>query len=185
MPTSKYQDDGGPGILQITTLIRRISAEPEADVERFLKANIFNWLIGGTDAHAKNYSFLIDAGDAIRLAPLYDLSSQLPYPELIKQRVSMKIGEHYDIAAVSLPDWQDVARSCGVNEEQFVSLLIEMARALPDVVSVAHTQARTDGLSDKVIRPLASQLITHSEDRLKALIGPRSSGTFRRKGRLR
>lgn len=59
-----------------------MSADPEADVERFLKANMFNWLIGGgTDAHAKNYSFLIDAGDEIRLAPLSDLSSQLPYPD--------------------------------------------------------------------------------------------------------
>ena len=71
-----------------------MSADPEADVERFLKANMFNWLIGGTDAHAKNYSFLIDADDSIRLAPLYDLSSQLPYPDLLTQRASMKIGDH-------------------------------------------------------------------------------------------
>ena len=32
----------------------------------------------GTDAHAKNYSLLISAGGEARLAPLYDLSSQLP-----------------------------------------------------------------------------------------------------------
>jgi hypothetical protein len=107
IPTSKYQEDGGLGISQITTLIRRVSANPETDVERFLKANMFNWLIGGTDAHAKNYSFLIDAGDEIRLAPPYDLSSQLPYPDLIAQRVAMKIGDHYDIARVTPTDWQN------------------------------------------------------------------------------
>ena len=88
MPTGKYQEDGGPGISQITTLIRRVSANADVDVPRFLKANMFNWLIGGTDAHAKNYSFLIGADDEIRLAPLYDLSSQLPYPDLIAQRVA-------------------------------------------------------------------------------------------------
>jgi serine/threonine-protein kinase HipA len=185
MPTRKYQEDGGPGISQITTLIRRVSADPEADVERFLKANMFNWLIGGTDAHAKNYSFLIDAGDAIRLAPLYDLSSQLPYPDLITQRVSMKIGDHYDMERVSLTDWQNLARSCNLNEERVTSMLTQMARALPDVVSAAHTQARKDGLPKTVIGPLAEQLIANAGKRLASLTAPRSSGSFRSKRRSR
>src|SRR5690606_33654615 len=56
MPARKYQEDGGPGISQIVALIRRISSNHEADVDTFVKANMLNWLIGGTDAHAKNYS---------------------------------------------------------------------------------------------------------------------------------
>ena len=185
MPTRKYQEDGGPGISQITTLIRRVSADPEADVERFLKANIFNWLIGGTDGHAKNYSFLIDAGDAIRLAPLYDLSSQLPYPDLITQRVSMKIGEQHDMEHVSLTDWQNLARSCALDEERVTVVLTQMARALPDVVSAAHTQGRTEGLSEKLIGPLAKQLIANAGKRLASLKAPSSTGSFRSKRRPR
>jgi len=77
MPHRKYQEDGSPFIAQIIGLLRQIQA-PESDVDRFLQANIFNWLIGRTDAHAKNYSLLIGAGDQVRLAPLYDLSSQIP-----------------------------------------------------------------------------------------------------------
>jgi hypothetical protein len=34
---------------------------------RFADALIWNWVIGGTDAHAKNYSLLL-AGDQVRLA---------------------------------------------------------------------------------------------------------------------
>jgi serine/threonine-protein kinase HipA len=185
MPTRKYQEDGGPGISQITTLIRRVSADPEADVERFLKANMFNWLIGGTDAHAKNYSFLIDAGDVIRLAPLYDLSSQLPYPDLITQRVAMRIGDHYDIARVRLADWQNLARSCARNEEQVIGMLTDMARALPEVVSAAHAQARIDGLSERVVGPLAERLISHAGERLASLTPARSSGDARKKVRPR
>ncbi len=71
MPAKKYQEDGGPGIARIAALIRGVSADPDADVDRFLRANIFNWLIGGTDGHAKNYSLLIGPGDEIRLAPLH------------------------------------------------------------------------------------------------------------------
>ena len=42
MPTKKSQEDGGPGIAQLVTLIRNVSASPEVDMERVLKANIFN-----------------------------------------------------------------------------------------------------------------------------------------------
>jgi serine/threonine-protein kinase HipA len=169
MPTRKYQEDGGPGIAQIVTLIRRVSAEPDVDVERFLKANIFNWLIGGTDAHAKNYSFLIGAGDEIRLAPLYDLSSQLPYPEIIAQSLAMKIGEHYDIALVGLEDWRSVARTCAVGEEDLIGMIAEMAKALPDEISAAHAQALIDGLSESIVAPLARQLIQHAKERLASI----------------
>lgn len=185
MPTGKYQEDGGPGISQIITLIRRVSADPEVDVERFLKANMFNWLIGGTDAHAKNYSFLIDAGDEVRLAPLYDMSSQLPYPDLIAQRVAMKIGDHYHIARVTPADWQALARSCALDEAQVLGTLTEMARVLPDVVAAAHAQARTDGLSEKALGPLADRLVAHVGERLASITALRSSGRPRRKSRPR
>jgi serine/threonine-protein kinase HipA len=176
MPTGKYQEEGGPGISQIATLIRRVSADPETDVERFLKANMFNWLIGGTDAHAKNYSFLIDAGDTIRLAPLYDLSSQLPYPDLIAQRLSMKIGEHYDMGRVSVADWRNLARSCAFEEDRVLGVLTHMARALPDVIADAHAQAHTQGLSEEVVGPLAEQLIANAGKRLAWLNASRSGG---------
>jgi serine/threonine-protein kinase HipA len=167
LPAKKYQEDGGPGIGQIIKLIRRVSAQPEVDVERFLQANMFNWLIGGTDAHAKNYSFLIGAADEVRLAPLYDLSSQVPYPDLIAQRVAMKIGEHYDIARVRLADWRNLARACAIEEDAVIGMLTEMAKALPDAISAAQAQALTDGLSRSVVAPLARQLIQHVRERLK------------------
>ncbi len=53
--------------------------ESAGAVRRFADALIWNWLIAGTDAHAKNYSLLL-AGDQVRLAPLYDIASALPYP---------------------------------------------------------------------------------------------------------
>ena len=64
LPAKKYQEDGGPGIAPLVKLIRRVGAQPELDVERFLKANMFNWLIGGTDAHAKALPDAISAAQA-------------------------------------------------------------------------------------------------------------------------
>jgi serine/threonine-protein kinase HipA len=174
MPGKKYQEDGGPGIAQIVALIRRVSSDPDVDVDRFLQANMFNWLIGGTDAHAKNYS-LLSAGDEIRLAPLYDLSSQLPYPELIEQRVAMKIGDHYDIWRIGIADWRKLARACTIAEERVLTMLTDMAKALPDEISAAREQALTEGLSERIVAPLAQQLISHVGERLATITAVTSS----------
>lgn len=180
MPGKKYQEDGGPGIAQIVTLIRRVSSEPELDVARFLQANIFNWLIGGTDAHAKNYSLLIGAAEEVRLAPLYDLSSQLPYRDLIAQRMAMKIGEHYEIARVGLEDWRKLALTCTIEEEQIVKMITTMAEALPDEISAACSQGLAAGLEENVVSPLAQQLVEHVRERLSSI-----TGTVRRVRRSR
>jgi len=185
MPTKKYQEDGGPGIAEIVRLLRRVSADPNIDVERFLNANILNWLIGGTDGHAKNYSLLVGAGDEVRLAPLYDLSSQIPYPELIAQKVAMKIGDHYDIALVRASDWRKLARACSIDEEHLMGMVSQMARALPDVLSDARAQAFSDGLSRQVVFPLIEQLTEHARGRLAAVTGAAAKAPSSRRPRRR
>ena len=169
MPGAKYQQDGGPGVPDIVALIRRVGSDPDTDVYRFIDANAFNWLIGGTDAHAKNYSLLIGAGDEIRLSPLYDLSSQLPYPELIDQRVAMKIGDEYDIPLIGFSEWQALASVCAVDSELLMNRLRHLADALPDAVSAARDQALADGLNREVVTTLADLLIQHAKARRATL----------------
>ena len=75
VPAVKYENEGGPGVAECGALIRAHSAAPARDVIAFIQALIFNFLIGNNDAHAKNYSLLLDGPGAIRVAPLYDLLS--------------------------------------------------------------------------------------------------------------
>jgi serine/threonine-protein kinase HipA len=51
----------GPGAAQVARLIRQsvTGGRHEDDGWRFIDAVIFNALIVGTDAHAKNHSFLL------------------------------------------------------------------------------------------------------------------------------
>jgi serine/threonine-protein kinase HipA len=74
----KYQQEGGPGIWSIMGLLQ-FSDRPEVDRDRFMRAQAFNYLIAGTDAHARNYAIAHAPGGAFRLAPLYDVISDLPY----------------------------------------------------------------------------------------------------------
>lgn len=79
-PSAKYENEGGPGTPRILELLRTYSSNPREDVQTFVDAIALNWLIAGTDAHAKNYSLLLGAAGKNRLAPLYDLASLLTKP---------------------------------------------------------------------------------------------------------
>jgi len=96
VPTKKYQNEGGPTVGDLMEVIRTHSGVPQEDVWTFARALMFNWLIGGTDTHAKNFSMLIGAGGRARLAPLYDVASTLVHDfDPLKLKLANKIGGTY------------------------------------------------------------------------------------------
>lgn len=137
-PARKYQNEGGPGPIDIISLFR--DALPPRDAAdattRFADALIWNWLIAGTDAHAKNYSLLL-AGDQIRLAPLYDIASALPYGQHEKKlRMAMKIGGEYAVFPMRDP-WPKAAAELGMDAEALAARVRDMAGAAPDAFADA------------------------------------------------
>ncbi|HEX8689491.1 MAG TPA: HipA domain-containing protein [Solirubrobacterales bacterium] len=56
----KYQQEGGPGVVEAMTLIDDASTAPARDRPQLWLALVFNVLIGNCDAHGKNYSLLYD-----------------------------------------------------------------------------------------------------------------------------
>ena len=117
-PTRKYESDGGPGARTIVELLRTQSSNPQDDVQSFADAMAFNWLIAGTDAHAKNFGLLLGGGGAVRLAPLYDLASILPYRtiSLQKAKLAMKIGGEYRLSNIGLRSWHKFATELRLDE---------------------------------------------------------------------
>jgi serine/threonine-protein kinase HipA len=165
MPTKKYQNEGGPSAFDIVELLRTYSTDREADLQTFIAAIGFNWIIGGTDAHAKNYSLLL-SGRRIRLAPLYDIASILPYDEfdLRKIKLAMKIGGEYKLTHIGLREWQKFAREMRVDADEMIERLMAMAKQLPDEVSAASTRARDEGLKNVIIERLATQLVARASE---------------------
>ena len=137
-PSAKYQNEGGPTPARIARLFRDAMAPQAGEdaVRRFADALIWNWLIGGTDAHAKNYSILL-AGNQVRLAPLYDIASALPYgTHERKLRLAMKIGTSYDVY-LQRNRWPDAARDLRLDAEALVERARELARIAPDAFADA------------------------------------------------
>ncbi|MGE4427107.1 MAG: type II toxin-antitoxin system HipA family toxin [Solirubrobacteraceae bacterium] len=158
-PARKYQNEGGPRPPQIATLLRGAlpSSVADAAVERFADALIWNWLVGGTDAHAKNYSLLL-AGDQTRLAPLYDIASALPYGDHERSlRFAMKLGGDYRVFPHRNP-WPAVADDLGLDADALVDRATHLATIAGDAVAdaarapevVALGRALPDSLVDLV-----------------------------------
>ena len=160
MPTKKYQNEGGPSPFDIIQLLRTYSTDRGDDLDTFIGALGFNWLIAGTDAHAKNFSLLL-SGRRVRLAPLYDIASILPYDgfDMRKVKFAMKVGGEYTLSRIGLRQWQKLAREVRVDPEELISRLAGMAQRLPDEVNVTRVRAREQGLSAPVIERLAAKLI--------------------------
>ena len=139
-PERKYQNTGGPAPPQIASLLRAFSAQPDEDVERFRDALIYNWLIAGTDAHAKNYSLML-AGGQVRLAPLYDVCSFLPYrggAPVGKIPLAMKIGRDYTITKADRRNaWKRTADALRLSPNETLERVADLARRLPDAMAAA------------------------------------------------
>ncbi len=172
MPTKKYQNEGGPSAFDIIELLRTYSTDRQDDLDTFVAALGFNWLIAGTDAHAKNFSLLL-GGRRVRLAPLYDVASILPYDEfdLRKVKLAMKIGGEYKLSLIGLRQWQKFAREVRVEADELVELLASMAKQLPDEVNAARTRAREEGLDEAIVERLAAQLIERAVECERSLSG--------------
>ncbi|MCY4314611.1 MAG: HipA domain-containing protein [Roseovarius sp.] len=57
-PELKYEREGGPGISACQDVVAGNAARPASDQIKLLDIVIFNFLIGNSDAHGKNFSLL-------------------------------------------------------------------------------------------------------------------------------
>ena len=169
-PSRKYQNDGGPGPKAIVELIRNHSSAPNDDVVTFVDALAFNWLIAGTAAHAKNYGVLIAPG-RVRLAPLYDVASVLPYPRFDVNRVklAMKIGERYRMSEIRRSDWLKSAEQLRLDSEPLLERIVHMAEAIPDLAPEVGAELKHAGLTDPVIDRLVTRLVGRARLCLKRI----------------
>jgi len=163
-PTHKYQNEGGPGIRDIVELLRANSSNAAEDVRTFLDSVAFNWIIIGTDAHAKNYALLIGAEGRVRLAPLYDLASVFPYSQIDLQRVrlSMKLGGEYRFRNIQVRHWHKQAEELKVDADELVGRVADMARQIADAVPEIDQRMTEEGLTHPLVHRLARRLGTRA-----------------------
>lgn len=171
MPQRKYQNEGGPSPAQIGDVLQQYSTQPQTDRENFLFVLAYNWLIGGSDAHAKNYSLLLGTGGGVRLAPFYDISSALPYPQIDRRKLkmAMKIGSHYRWHDISLRDWLALGNDLGFSEEYIREVLGLVGNAIPNLAATVADEMRQEGIRHSVLDTLVTAITGSAERCLKML----------------
>ncbi len=163
-PARKYENEGGPGAVDVVELLRAQSSARDEDVRSFVDSLAYAWLVGATDGHAKNYSMLIGAGGRARLAPLYDVASALPYQRagLHKVTLAMKIGGKYRLRDVGRRQWEKLAAELDLDSDATIAHIHSMATQIPDAASSLRGRLREQGLAHDVLDRLAASIVTRA-----------------------
>ena len=154
-PDRKYADEGGPTTADIAELLRKVC--PEEDRWLFADYLLINHLLSATDGHCKNYS-LIMTGDGPRLAPQYDLASNIPY--MSKQRyqpykTALSIGGESRIGRLRETSLRKCASQFRLDGDRLYERALELCDALPAAVD----QATADFHSAEGVEAISKELV--------------------------
>ena len=165
MPTIKYENQGGPGVARISNEVLPASMTLLEDRQAFMAANVFNFVIGGIVAHAKNYSMLLGAQGEARLAPLYDISSILPHlgeggiqAEMREIKLAMRIDRTYLIEQIMPRHWDRASTAARVSPEFTREVLLSQIATVSDMASNCAAGLRAEGIKHEVIARLVDKL---------------------------
>jgi len=134
----KYERNFGNGrdvanIRDGVSFEKLFSIAPQTQTEAATRMALIRWallqyLIGNSDAHGKNISFLVEPG-GLRLAPAYDLAAVCIYPD-IEHEFAMAIGDEFDATKIRAFDWSNFAERCGVERRLLAREMNRMIKAL-------------------------------------------------------
>lgn len=173
MPSSiKYESQGGPGIEKIMALLIGSSNAIE-DRYNFMRFQVFQWLIGATDGHAKNVSIYIDKGGSYRLTPFYDILSAYPLLggkglNIRKLKLSMGLkatkGKKVEISKILPRHFLDTAKAVNFSQDTMQEIMNEMKNALPK--AILQVSAR---LPENFPKHIASSIFDNTQKMIKKL----------------
>ena len=122
----KYERSGGLVSIPLLVKALRSLGVRGIDLLQFQRWVMFNYLIGNSDAHAKNVSVLID-DKGFRLAPFYDLLCVRAYGDT---GLALFMGDETTFDAVGRHSWEALCADCGFRLTETLAEFTRMARAL-------------------------------------------------------
>jgi len=137
----KYENDGGPGIVQIMALLNE-SKKREQDRDNFMKTQIVFLLLAAIDGHAKNFS-ITWRHTGFEMTPLYDILSAQPFLDkgtfqLEKLKMAMAVGDnrHWKLRDIYRRHLLQTAKHCRYDVQKMEHLIDETIKQVPGVIDV-------------------------------------------------
>ena len=141
MSQKKYQSDAGPSIRQLYRALKQYSIRKAADSYKFIRLLIYNYLIGNTDAHAKNYSLIhVNRNNGVILSPAYDLVSIDIYSsKIVSHEIALLVNGKAKYTSLRPKDWLALFEQLELNAplmmkemEKSFARIVEKAQQLAD-----------------------------------------------------
>jgi serine/threonine-protein kinase HipA len=161
----KYQSDGGPGVLELASILQR-AVEPERDLATVFRAQLVFFLLAATDGHAKNFSLRLLPGGRYALTPLYDVlsawpvigrkASELP---LEKAKLAMALpGQkpHYLLKSIQRRHFETLGKRMGLAGEtdRLISEIAQRAALVVEQVQKGLPKDFPQAMLERVLRGL-------------------------------
>ncbi len=140
------------------------------EMVRLLDTVIFNVLACNSDAHAKNYSIMIRAGQA-SLAPLYDVMCGEVW-ENVTRNLAQTIAGMRRGYQLKRAHWQQFARECGLNPKQVIDRIEALAKSAiaatelsaPEVAAMPAGDHEVLRQAQQAVEQRAHQLLTQLQE---------------------
>lgn len=124
--SEKYEKENRGYMEKMMSLVRQSCADPIKEQIKLWKMICFNFLIGNTDSHIKNYSLLYSSNlKGITLAPAYDIVSTRVYD--MTGEMSYFIGGELNIEKIKRKNFELAAGQIGLPEKLAMSIFDETA----------------------------------------------------------
>lgn len=157
LPARKYEEDGGPTMRDMIETNSGSATLPYVlySVDQLRATFLFNLLIAGTDAHAKNHSMLL-SGSQVRLAPAYDLISAFGIWDAerihFKSTAAVKYGKHRKYRDIAGRDLARTADVLGTPRSEFFERMVAMVERLPDALAASVADLPAALQSERVLQ---------------------------------
>jgi len=162
----KYQQDSGPKIGDCYDAVIEYSTQTPVDANKFIEQIVFNYLIGNTDAHGKNFSILHKDG-AVLLSPAYDLLSTEAYPQkLVDHYIAMLINGKGKYEAVGKKDFIALFEQLGLNATNTMRLVKDRFANVVKTAESLKDELNSNALLRNEIYDLILDIIKHRQKKL-------------------
>ena len=142
----KYEKRPSGYLKRMFETVRKYSSNPLEDQKRLLEIIVFDYFIGNTDCHIKNYSLLYSEDlKRIRLAPAYDIVSTRVYN--LTKEMSFFIGGELDITRLTRDTFGNLSDEIGIGKKQILSIYDDISDKFENSLETAASELVFRGFS--------------------------------------
>lgn len=134
-----------------------------------LRWALFQFLIGNSDAHGKNFSFFVRPGGLLEPTPWYDLVSVLQY-DGFDTELAMAYGDVFSHAEVSAFALADFAARCGIDRQLMLREGKRLAKLAAEQAPAQAKAPHYEGEAERGFVQGIADFVAHQAGRLTQLV---------------